>query len=421
MRYITLVNRLALAAEIRGIWLRHAQTLLRVTIVLLTIAATLKLGEELRRLIWAFDGGDIWNAWDLKNLHDKVGLWFSGASLYTLDPSEYSPYPPASWVLFYPVLGWLPLGATRWLWIAVTAAALTWLVYLLARLSGAKTRVELALVSLFLLAMNATGVAFGVGQWILILTPFLIVGIFALRQSPSWQRDLIAALCLIVTLIKPNISVPFLWIVLFSSGGWRVFGLTGLGYGVLTLFASLFQPTPLLDLTRQWLGQVASLSATQGYGNVSIWASNLGYSELGLFASILVFIVTGIWAYRHRRADLWLVLGVVAISARMWTYHNAYDNVVILFPMVALFRIAKRGESADGYDVMAGILLAATMAMMLLPGQISSYPWPSNFPYWVGHPLIWAVVLVFLVKFINRETARSSDLIKNPSSARVAL
>lgn len=421
MRYFTLTNRFALAAELREIWRRHAQIFLRVTIVLLTIAAALKLGEELRRLIWEFEVGDVWNAWDLKNLHDKVGLWFSGASLYTLDPNEYSPYPPASWVLFYPVLGWLPLGATRWLWIVVTAAALTWLVYLLARHSGAKTRAELALISLLLLAMNATGQAFGVGQWILILIPFLIVGIFGLRQPPSWQRDLIAALCLIVTLIKPNISVPFLWIVLFSSGGWRVFGLTAIGYGVLTLFAGLFQPTPLLDLTRQWLGMVASLSTTQGYGNVSIWASYLGYGELALFASILVFIVTGIWAYRHRQADLWLVVGVVAISARMWTYHNAYDNVVILFPMVALFRIAKRGESTGGYDVIAGILLAATMAMMLLPGQIASYPWPSNFPYWVGHPIIWSLVLVFLVQFTSRETAGSSDQIKNPSSARVAL
>lgn len=408
MRYFSPNPRLAIATEIRAMWRRHSQTFMRVAIVFLTICAMLKLGEELRRLIWAFEVGDVWNAWDLKNLHRVVGQWFSGTYYYTRDPDQSPPYPPASWVMFYPVLGWLPLGATRWLWIGVTAVALSWLVYLLAKYSGAETRTELALVSLFLLAMNATGQAFGVGQWILILLAFLITGVFKLRQPISWGRDLLAALCLIVTLIKPNVSAPFFWIVLFSSGGRRVLAITAAGYGALTVFAASFQTIPVLDLIRQWIGVVSLLTATEGYGNVSKWVSNLGFGEWSLFAAVIVMIATGIWTYWQRDAELWLVLGVVAISARIWTYHNAYDNVLILFPLIALFRIAKRGEFANGYDVMAGILLAVLMLMMLLPGQIASYPWPYNFPFTVGHSLIWCIVLIFLMAYTRREMKKSS-------------
>lgn len=401
MRYFSLKKRLAPLAAIRTIWIRHAQALMRAAIGLLVIYAVFKLADEFPRLMWDQGTG----GWDLRLFHNLVGEWFEGNSIYV--DFDRAVYPPATWVMLYPFLGWLPFEWARLFWAATTIGALIWLIYLIAKFSGTQTLPELALASLFLLAMNATGVTIGVGQMILHLLPFLIVGVFALRQPPSWRRDILAAACLTVTLIKPNISVPFFWLVLVSVGGARILGLIGIGYGSLTLLAASFQSATLPVIIGEWLTRISSFVLIAGYGNLSTWVSNLGFGEWALFVSSLALIAAGIWTFKHRSADPWLLLAVLAITARMWTYHDLTDDVLIVLPLIALFRIAKRGDSSRGDDVIAGLLLTATMLMMLLPAQIRFYPWPLNSPFLVGHPLIWIIVLAFLVHYTQREMESS--------------
>lgn len=416
MDTFSLERILAILDSVRALWVRHATRLMGIALVLLTVFAVLKLGDELRRMIWDFETG---SSYDLKGFYQQVSVWFAGRSIY----AEFimTVYPPATLVMWYPFLGWLQLDQVRWLWTAAIAGALAWSVHLLIKYSGAETRAERILVALLLLAMNATGVVYGTGQWILYMIPFLLIGLFSLQQPVSWRRDIIVAVCLTLTLIKPNISAPFFWLVLFSSGGWRILAVTAAGYTALTLFAVSFQTTPLPVLISQWLGQISSIAATQGYGNISIWVSNLGFGQWALFISLLALIAAGIWTFKHRDADLWLLLGVLAITARMWTYHEHADDVLILFPMIALFRIAKLGKNIHGDDVMAGLLLAATIFMMLLPAQLRFAPWPQNFPYTIGHPLIWIIVLIFLVRYTQGELKKSSAPINNhPSESATA-
>lgn len=387
-------GRLSLAAKLRGQWIRHARGLMRFAIAMLAISAIAKLGLEFWRLIWGQTNGA---ATDLSNFHRYVETWFAGKSL-DADPVPLL-YLPASMAILFPLLGWMSFDAARWFWAATTIAALVWIVYLLRKYGGAESPAELALLALFLFAMNATGGTIGYGQLAVHILPFLIVGLFSLQQPPSWRRDTVAALTLIATLVKPSVSLPFLWIVLFSPGGWRVLGLITLGYGALTILAASFQPAPLLILIRDWLGRSSLHATTVGYANVDIWLADLGLGQWALFGSIVVLIVVGVWIYLHRTDDLWLVLGVTAIAARIWTYHFPYDDMLILFPMIALFRIAKRGEAANGYDVAAGLLLAITMLLLLLPVGMFSLPPPWNYPFNIGHPLSWIIVLVFLIAY----------------------
>lgn len=393
-----------IAPSIRGWWISHVLGLMRIAIVLLAISAIAKLGLEFWRLIW---GQTLFAATDLEIAQRHVMTWFAGKSL-DVDPVPLL-YPPASMAILYPFIGWMSFDAARWFWAATTFAALVWTVYLLKKYGGAESHGELSLVALFLLAMNATGGTIGYGQLGVHILPFLIVGLFSLRQPTSWRRDIVAALALIAALVKPSIAVPFLWIVLFSPGGWRVLGLITLGYSAVTLLAASFQPAPLLILIRDWLGRSSLHATTVGYANVDIWLADLGLGQWALFGSIVVLIVVGVWIYLHRTDDLWLVLGVTAIAARIWTYHFPYDDMLILFPMIALFRIAKRGEAANGYDVVAGLLLAITMLLLLLPVGMFSLPPPWNYPFNIGHPLSWIIVLVFLIAYAQGYVKRLSS------------
>jgi hypothetical protein len=85
-----------------------------------------------------------------------------------------------------------------------------------------------------------------------------------------------------------------------------------------------------------------------------------------------------------------------------------YDDLLVLLPMVALFRIAKRGEAEGGSDLVAGVLLAVLVLAMLAPArlQFPSSPWLPLFV--AGHVSVWLVVLLFLLRQarLNRHALR---------------
>ncbi len=80
-----------------------------------------------------------------------------------------------------------------------------------------------------------------------------------------------------------------------------------------------------------------------------------------------------------------------------------YDDVLILFPMVALFRIAKRRFSTEESGVLAGLLLATTLVAMLAPARLQHFPSPWSLLYTGGHAVIWIAVLGFLLDQARRD------------------
>jgi uncharacterized membrane protein YbaN (DUF454 family) len=109
----------------------------------------------------------------------------------------------------------------------------------------------------------------------------------------------------------------------------------------------------------------------------------------------------GVWTWRHRRADPWLLMSAAAFAARFWTYHGWYDDLLLLIPMIALFRLAKQGTT-DGQKVWAGSLLAAMVCSTLAPGGLYLFPPPWNKFYVAAQVVVWFTACVFLL----RETKR---------------
>lgn len=392
------------AWTIRSWWTSHRETILRLAIGFMAILALEMLGGEFGRLVWG--SGDT-AAIDLRIYHDLVHRWFTGEPVYS--QLEMATYPPASYVILWPLVGWLAVTSARWLWAVIMVAALGWMVYLIVQESGADTSLERVFVALMLIAMNATGVTIGIGQLIVFLSPMLMAGLLLLQwDRRGWCKDLMAAAMLLVTLVKPSISVPFFSILLSISGKLRPILLIAFGYLVLTLFAAKFQEPELWTLIHYWLARGSEMATWKGYGNLHAWLTMLGLEEWILPASLLILAALGSWTYRHRHQDFWLLLGVVALVARLWAYHQLYDGLLILFPMVTLFRITKRGPTADGGDVVAGVLLAFTTLAMLVPTRLY-YSWPSPWPllFTSGHEIIWIVVLAFLLDRARRDRIAS--------------
>lgn len=375
----------------------------RAALVGVGLVAAAKLGDEFRRLTI----GEGEPGADLANLHAWVADWFAGRPLYAL--GDEALYPPATHVILWPLVGWLPLGPARWLWAATAALALAGGVALLGRIGDARTRTEWALVALLLLSINGTGVAVGNGQLVVHLMPALLGGLLLLARG-TWPADLLAAGLLVLSLVKPSVSLPFL-VVVVAAYGVRPVALVALGYALLTWIAMRFQPGDLASAAEALLAKgTAAVARHPGHGNVHAILVALGLERWMAAGSAGVLALFGLWAWRHRRADVWILAGMAGLVARFWTYHRTYDDVLVVLPAIALYRLATaHGDARDG--LLARLVLGASVVAMLCPARLLLLPAPAGTVFRGAQHVVWLAMAAFLAHAAAASTRRATTTV----------
>jgi hypothetical protein len=386
------------AMTLRAWWSKHAPAVLRLGIGLMLVASAIWLSYQFWRLLWQ---PDRLGAIDLRYYHTWVHRWFTGESVHV--GRNGAEYPPATFVLLWPLAGWLDFTAARWFMALTTVGALTLLTVLVVRESGAESSLERGFVALTVLSFYATGAAIGNGQLIVHLLPLLLASLLLVTRSErTWRRDALVAALFLFALAKPTISAPFFWLMLCIPARWSAAALVVAGYVGLSLFAAAYQSAGLAALLGDSLGYGSALAVGAGYANLHSWLSAVGLGAWILPASGAALAALGAWIYVHRSVDIWILLGVTAIVARLWTYHNWYDDLLILLPMVALFRLAKQRPFGDHSDVVAASLLAVAWVMTRAPGGLYLFPPPWDSVWVVGQITVWLALLVFLLDRARR-------------------
>lgn len=368
---------------------------------------------------------------DLALRHLEVTGWFEGKDIYRYQGNAV--YPPASYLMLYPFVGWLKLSAARILWAVFTSALIIRCVNLFERAHGENSPAQRRLLMLIPLATYPLGATVGNGQLGILVLTCLLTCLPRIEQRPSsWCRDLGIAGLFLIALIKPTLAAPFFWILLFMRGGLRPAVLTCFGYVGLTALASLPQEHGPLRLMKIWYGRgvhgsawgaehgegsirvvtnvVKSASdaiaenATEAIQTLRITSINLhsmmgylGHADKIALATLIVLILTGIWVWWYRRCSVWMLMGVVGIITRFYTYHGWYDDLVLLLPMIALVKIARdSAKQRNGGSRMAGFLFVAMLMSLLAPGGGYLFPYPWNNVYLITQSVLWIGVLIFL-------------------------
>jgi len=339
---------------------------------------------------------------DLKLMQKLVQNWFAGIPIYSV--SRYAVYPPASYVIAWPLVGWLDYGESRLLWTAVTLLSLAFLIRLCIRESGASTPLEMAFAGLMPLAAYPAGAIIGNGQLTIVVISTLTLSLLVLtRGEAGWKTELIASCLFLAALVKPHVSAPFFWIAFFIPGRMRPALLIASGYCAMTFLAAAWQDAGLLSLLTGWLSRGTDVTAKAGYANLQLTFASHGFKNFGPFASLFILSVLGVIIHSCRRVDIWLLIGITAITARFWSYHQWYDDLLILLPMIALFRVAKSASQPELPTLLAGTLLGICMFMMLAPGGHFLLPPPSAIVYMSVLSSVWLIILVFLVRLAWKE------------------
>lgn len=360
----------------------------------LTVAATQRLTDGFVQLVWsAAPPVDLDLRWR------EVHRWFGGEPVYRPGAGAY---PPASYPLLWPLLGWVDLAAARWLWGATTLGMLAWLAAIVTRESGVVTGAGRAVAALLPLAAYASRAVMVNGQLALHLLPPLLSGLWLLtRRPPSWGRDVGAAALLLIALTKPSLTAPFMWMLFTSRGPLRPAVLLALGHAGLTALAAPFQDANAVSIVTRFVGSralEAARDSAASHASLHHWIDELGLGRGHVVASLVVFFALGAWTlFRARGADPWLKLGVAALVARFWTYHYRYDDLLILVPVVALIRTVIRGGRPPG----AVVMLALLTTTLLIPARWFFPPWPWQIIEALQTG-IWLTALGYLVRRAER-------------------
>jgi hypothetical protein len=378
---------------------RYGEALLWLVVIHALITAALRLGVAFPNLLF-----HPVSPFDVVLRHDEVVRWFSGEPVYGTGTADY---PPASYVLLWPLLGWLPHAQMRLLFGLSTAASLAAIVAITVRASAARLTVEKLFIAFIILSLGGTFFTVWLGQLGLHATAALLAAAVILHGSRldgngrnSLAADLAASALLTFALVKPTVSAPVAGVILVLTGRLRPAVLVGALYMGLTLLAAAFQDGSVISLIAEWLSLEGALTVLSGTVNISLWLSWLGYQGPVIPFSMLILGALVAWAWRHRNVLPLQVLAVSALASRLWFHHRDTDDVVLVIVAVALFNAAKEGELGNGRALR--LVAAVLLAGMYVLGH-------GRYPYFrhespllwllteVGRTVVWLAALAFLL------------------------
>lgn len=327
---------------------------------------------------------------DLLLYHELIRDWFAQVRVYGGHRGAIQP--PAVFLLLWPIYGWAPAQLERWYYALTTALVVAVFVGLLVREARPVSSIDRALLAVLAVVCYPAAITIGNGQITFHVLLVALAGILlSLRVSPGARRDAALTALFLFALAKPNLTLPFFWVIAFTKGWFRPVILALVAYCVATVVAIALHGTGLdglRALLAAWYNRGQYGFSGTGYGNVHSWLGEIGLRSWIFPVSGLIFTLHGLWAWRHRGADPWVLIGVAAIVARLWAYHRVYDDLLLIFPVIALYRLA-RSDSSDMEAWLLFLLGSVALAAPITP-LIEHASWTMV--------TIWLLQLAYLMR-----------------------
>lgn len=329
--------------------------------LLLAAAAAKRLLVQSRELV---AGTSYAAAFDLHMRWVEASRWVAGLPVYETTKTNY---PPATYALLAPLIGRLDWPTLRVVWLVICWAALLALSALAA--SAVRRPAARALAAVLPGAVYGTALTLGVGQLGLVALACGLGAVLLARRRCGCGWWSLAGALFAVSMVKPTLTAPWLWL-LFVAAAPLAAAVAVVLYLAATLAALVSQPEPWSAVIATWLDNTR-LHMGRGYGSVADAAVVSGHGSLALPLGMLVLAFFALWSWRYRRGDAWLLLGVGAVVARVFTYHYYVDDLLALVPMIALLRLATEALPAPpSVRRVARVVLAAAIAAELLPTRL---------------------------------------------------
>lgn len=326
-------------------------------VLALSVLAVLYLGEGFYRALFGVMPQDLARRW-LEGAYAvrHINAMDVYAGLHAVEPdlgpAHAGGYPPWSTALGLLIAPPIQKEWLRVYFAVLNAVALWFTARYAARYASGTPAARLFVVSC--LAISANAVVLRHGQYGIIVNALLagMLGALAAGNGPR------GGLWLALAALKPQTSAPFalLWL---RRRGVSALGVAALVGALGTLLFCLWVGTAPGRVFSQVFGQAANWDGGDA-GPLRILLT-LGVPR-GIAIPVLAVGCVGAAAvllFRFRGADPTIQAAIVCVSARLWTYHRRYDDMMLLFLLLPLGVAAgeRPGRFAWGPFLAVGITL----------------------------------------------------------------
>jgi hypothetical protein len=212
-------------------------------------------------------------------------------------------------------------------------------------------------------SMPALADGVGIGSLYTVLLPMAVWAvILAAGVNPTWKRDLAAAGTFDVALADPALALPFFGPLLGAPRRIRPAALAVAGYAILVVAAAYVHPAELVSEIRLWLDHVQG-SSGHGYGNIQDWLSSSGWSRAFLPVSLLILGCLYAFSWRYRHSDVWVLLGIAAIVARLCVARRIDTDGLLIVPLIAIGRILSNGAASQATSWWKAVAIVSALVL----------------------------------------------------------
>jgi hypothetical protein len=327
--------------------------------------------------------------------YDEAGLPWpsrsgSAGAKVDITSSSYPPWSYLTGMLFYG----LPWRYQRLYSCAVNLVMLALICAWAFRLTRPYGRPAGVLAVACVLAMGGVCRTLGSGQMGILIVGLLIAAIGLTENGMGLAGGLVLGMALAKVTISGLFILPFLarkqFRALAAAAAYVL-----LAYGV----ACAFTGVDPLTAGRLWLRTCSELGP-QGAGLVRFVITAGMPSRCATFVTLAVAACAGsALLFAWRRSSLATQLAIAAVAGRLWSYHRDYDDVMLVFLLVALaLNMFRRGDRLSVVAFgLAGVSLWA-------PGRIVAFP-----AFQVFQIAAWVLTLAYLLT-IERPASRQNTV-----------
>jgi len=319
-----------------------------------------------------------------------------------IDPAigaiESGGYPPWAFFTGFIFVPGIPLNLARYYFAALNLISLVILAIFSYRIGIPYGKVEALFSMSACLAFGSNGTTLLNGQYGIIINAFLIGMYWAIaKQKNTW-----AGLFLGIAMIKPNISALYFFILIVRRQfkALSAFFIYIIGASLIIWLITKIDP---IYMSQRIVNQTKYF-ADEGYSSINI-LTNIGIEPVIatlLLAAVGVLVMTGIF-YLWRNSSLLTLFAIASVIGRVWTYHRFYDNVMLVFFLLALIEMSF--ENPRFLNLLIMMLVAITL---WLPGRIVEIDNVGAVVEFI-QLVIWIAALIYL---LIQNKMRSSDSYK---------
>jgi hypothetical protein len=234
------------------------------------------------------------------------------------------------------------------------------------------------------LAISSNCTTLNNGQYGLIVNALLIIVYWLLQVNKNY----LAGVFMGIALVKPNISAPYL----LSLAIKRKFKTVILAFIYIICATFAIARTTRLNFEEvigRFLNQIKYV-ADDGTSGINILIKFGIGKEITLFLLTAIAVVLGIVIFQKlRHTSLLTLFAAASVIGRVFTYHRAYDDLMLVFLLLALLTLT------FSHPTRLNIIILSLLGLTLwLPLNLQNFA----SPYWsIFQSIVWLVSLAYLL------------------------